>query len=140
MKRIFSCILIVTLLLTCCGNVLAADVEMQSSTTLSTYNVKIAPGSSSGSITFIFDVTSTRTASLIGISTVKIYKSNGSYVTTVYGTTTNGLMAKNSIRKAGTYSYSGVSGTSYYAIVTFTATVNGVTDSKTVTTNTATAP
>lgn len=140
MKRIFSCILIVTLLLTCCGNVLAADVEIQSSTTLSTYNVKIAPGSSSGSITFIFDVTSTKTASSIGISTAKIYKSNGSYVTTVYGTTTNGLMAKNSIRKAGTYSYSGVSGTSYYAIVTFTATVNGVTDSKTVTTNTATAP
>lgn len=140
MKRFFSCILVLSLLFACCGSALAADVEPLASPTITKYTASLSSGNNSGQVKFFYNVSSSASASSIGVSTIKIYKSNGTYVTTITGTTSNGLIASGTNKKVGSYSYSGVSGTSYYAIVTFTATVNGVTDSKTVTTNTATAP
>lgn len=140
MKKFFACFLAVALLLTCCGNAFAADVNPFSSVALAKYTATLSPGNS-GQIKISYNVIASETASSVGVSTIKIYKSNGTQVTTIKGTTSNGLMATNAARKTGTYTYSGgTSGLSYYAVVTCTATVGGVTDSKPVTTNTAKAP
>lgn len=140
MKKFFSCILIVSFLFTFSGSVLATSINEKSSSTLSEYNAKLISGNSSGDIKLIFTASSLTHANSVGISTIRLYKSNGSYVTTIVGTSTNGLLAKNALRHSGTYTYSGTSKTSYYAVVTFTATINGVTDTKSFTTNTMKAP
>lgn len=140
LKRLCSLVLMLSLFVSCCGSALAAGgAEVQTSPTLSTYTTSLAAGSK-GQVKVSYNVSSWSTASSIGVSSIKIYKSNGTYVTTINGNTSNGLLASNTNKKIGTYTYSGASGTYYYAMVTFTATVNGTSDWKTVTTNTAKAP
>lgn len=139
MKKFFACFLAVALLLTCCGTAFAADVDPFASSTITGYSAALSPGNS-GQIKLIYSVGASATATSIGVSSIKIYKSNGTQVKTITGTKSNGLLTSGTNKKTGTYTYSGVSGTTYYAVVTLTATVNGVTDSKPVTTNTAKAP
>lgn len=140
MKKFFSCFFAVALLLSCCGNAFAADVDPFSSSALAKYTATLSSGSS-GQVKLTYNVIASATASSVGVSTIKIYNANGNYLATIMGTTSNGLMAKNTTQKSGTYTYTGAtSGVSYYAVVTCTATVSGVTDSKPVTTNTAKAP
>ena len=76
----------------------------------------------------------------IGIKTVKIYSSSGTNVAT-YSYTTKGyeyLMGSNTGRKTASVSYTGVSGRSYYAVVTFYASDGSGSDSRTHTTKTIT--
>lgn len=140
MKKLLSCMMVTILLFSIVGNALAADVDIQSSNTLSSYKGILSSGASSGKINLTFSVSARSTADSVGISKIKIYKSNGNYVTTIIGTKSNGLLITNDNRHSGTYTYSGTSKTSYYAVVTFTATINGVTDTKSFTTNTMKAP
>ena len=140
-KRLCSFVLMLSLLFSCCGSALATGgAETQASPTLSRYTTSLTAGTKSGQVKISYTVSAWSTASVIGVSAIKIYTSNGSYVTTITGSTSNGLLSSNINKKNGTYTYSGSSGTSYYAMVTFTATVNGTSDWKTVTTNTAKAP
>ncbi len=141
MKRIFSVILMFSLVLTFCGSALAADIELLSSPTLSRYTAQLSQGSSGKiSISYRVSASAPTTISSIGVSSIKIYKANGTYVTTISGTTANGLVVRNASSHSGMYTYSGVSGTSYYAQVTVFATAGGITSSRTVKTNTVTAP
>lgn len=69
-----------------------------------------------------FDVTGTATMARIGASTITIYKSNGTYVTTLIWTDSGrgGMMASNTIYNGDTESvYVGAG--SYYAVVCFYA-------------------
>ena len=71
---------------------------------------------------------------------VKIYSSSGTNVAT-YSYTTKGyeyLMGSNTGRKTASVSYTGVSGRSYYAVVTFYASDGSGSDSRTHTTKTIT--
>ena len=52
----------------------------------------------------------------------------------------NGFTTSGSGGHKNSYTYTGTSGTSYYAEVTIFATIGGVTDSRTITTNTVKAP
>ena len=140
MKRICAFSLMLCLLFTCCGTALAADAGTCSNPTLSTYAAQLAKGSSKGKVIIKYTIIASKIASSIGVSSIKIYKSDGTYVTTISGTTSNGLVLKNTSTHTGTYTYSGVSGTSYYAHVTVFATAGGITSSGTVKTNTVTAP
>ena len=73
----------------------------------------------------------------IGIKSVKIYTSSGTNVAT-YSYTTDGyeyLMGSDTGRKTA---YTGVSGRSYYAVVTFYASDGSGSDSRTHTTKTIT--
>lgn len=140
MKNFFACFFAVALLLTCCGNAFAADADPLSSSVLTQYVASLSPGNR-GQIKITYNVRSSATATSIGVSTIKIYNANGNYLATIKGTTSNGLMTTNAKQKSGTYTYTGAaSGVSYYAVVTCTATVSGVTDTKSVTTNTVKAP
>lgn len=142
MKRVLSLFLAFLLCLSTCVSFsfAAEDSLLRSSPTLARYNAMITKGSSSGNIIISYDVLANIEAESVGVSSIKIYKSNMSYVTTIIGTAENGLIATDTDSHRSSYTYHGISGTYYYAEVTVTATINGVTDSRTITTNTLKAP
>lgn len=87
-----------------------------------------------------FDVTGTATMSRIGASSISIYKSNGTYVTTLWWSDSgrSGMMASNTIYNGDTESvYVGAG--SYYAVIVFYAkNYSGGVGTKTVQTGTKT--
>ena len=96
--------------------------------------------SSDNEVTVDCTIVGTDEMKTIGIKTVKIYSSSGTNVAT-YSYTTKGyeyLMGSNTGRKTASVSYTGVSGRSYYAVVTFYASDGSGSDSRTHTTKTIT--
>lgn len=85
------------------------------------YSAKVINGGN-GVLKVSFDVTGTATMSRIGASSIDIYKSNGTYVTTLVWSSVGrgGMMASNTIYNGDTESvYVGAG--SYYAVVYFYA-------------------
>ena len=119
-----------------CGSQRSGD---PCSTTFSLFIASASKGDSAGEIKINYDVQASQPADQVGISSIKIYKSDGTYVTTITGTTKNGLIRTGAGRHKSTYIYKGSSGTSYYAVVTGFATVGSDSDSRTVTTGTVQA-
>lgn len=144
MKRIVALTLAIMMTITCCfGTASAAgigDIGPRASFILSSYNAGLKAGTNSGELRISYDVTASKLADSIGVSSIVIYKSNGSRVLTVTGTVTNGLIITSDASHTGVYTYKGTSGVSYYAEVTVFATVGTVSDSRTVTTSTVKAP
>lgn len=141
LKRLCTLLLALSLLFVGCGSALAVDsADIQTSQTILKYSSSMEAGIASGQIRIPYSVSSRGVANSIGVSSIRIYTADGTHKATIAGNTSNGLLAKNTSKKSGTYTYSGVSGTSYYAVVTFSAIVNGTSDAKVVTTNTITAP
>lgn len=118
----------------------ASASTLRASPTLSSYGVVLTKGEDSGQIIITYDVLSNSIAESLGVSSMKIYKANGTYVTTIYASSLNGFTTSGTMRHRASYTYTGTSGTYYYAEVTVFATIDGVTDSRTVTTNTVKAP
>lgn len=141
-KRILSTFLVVIMVLSCCYiTAFAIDAsDTRASLTLSSYGAGLTAGSSSGVIAVNYDVRSSKLADSLGVESIAIYKSNGDYVTTITGSTSNGLIRSDSSIKAGDYYYTATSGVSYYAEVTVFAEVGSEYDSRTVTTGTVKAP
>lgn len=139
-KRLSALFIIIALLVSCCQLVSASNIQPRASEYLSRYTVALGPGDETGEVKLAFSVTATDTMSQVGISKVEIYKSNGSYVTTIYGNSTNKLLGYSTEHHSGCYIYNGVSGTSYYAKVTVYAKDSTGSDSRIVTTATAKAP
>ena len=75
----------------------------------------------------------------IGVSQIKIYRSNGQYVTTIQGSASNGLLINSNDAHNDIYTYTGTSGTSYYAVVTVYAYDGSRSDSQEIKTNTVRA-
>lgn len=138
MKRRITILLVISLLIsvTCCfaaANTTASDY-------LADYGTALFASKTKGYYDIYFDVTATDTSDSLGVSQVKIYKSDGTYVTTIKGTTENGLVREGSFSHTGVYTRAGVSGNSYYAKVTIFAERGGGSDSRTITTNTVKVP
>lgn len=142
MKRTFSSILMAVMMLSCCCvTVFAVEShDMRASLTLSSYGASATAGSSRGVIAINYEVRSSKLADSLGVESIVIYKSNGDYVTTITGSTDNGLIRANGSIKAGEYTYRLTSGVSYYAEVTVFARVGSEYDSRTVTTGTVKVP
>lgn len=136
-NRVLCLILAVALALALCGVSLAA---VQGSTTLAAYGVWAYTGDNSGELDIDYEISANSWASSMGISELKIYKSDDTYVTTIYGNTTNRLMAKGITDMNRTYTYKGTPGTTYYAVAKVEATIGTDYDYRYVTTNTATTP
>lgn len=141
-RRALSVILILAICITLCisSSFASENSVLRGSPTLSEYNAKVSKGYSSGKIIISYDVEANDFSELVGVSSIKIYKSNGSYVTTITGTVENNLIGTNTPLHRSSYTYQGVSGTYYYAVVTVFATIDGVTDSRTITTKSVQAP
>lgn len=112
----------------------------RASPTLSEYNAKVSAGYASGDVIVSFDVEANIEGESVGVSTLKIYSTSSGYVTTIRGTDYNGLIGRNTDCHRSSYTYHGLSGVSYYAEVTVFATIDGVTDSRTITTKSVQAP
>lgn len=143
MKRIFSAILTLGVLFTCCcGTAFALeDYDTRASYTLSVYSAQLYAGNRSGEVYVNYDVESGKLADSIGVKSIVFYKSNGDYVTTIYGSTSNGLIGTGtSLHDGDYYYYSLTSGVSYYAEVTVFATKGSLSDSRTITTSTVKVP
>lgn len=141
MKRTCTILLAVMMILSCSfTTAFATDASTaRASVTLAKYAAALSKGSTLGSIKITYSVSSNMPASEIGVSNIDIYTSNNVRVASITGTTSNGLLTSSNIHM-GTYTYTGAPGVSYYAEVTFTATANGVSDSRMVTTSVVKAP
>lgn len=139
MKKIVSCLLVCVMVFSCCASAFAVSAEPYASLTITSGIASMTPGKNSGEIRINYQTGASKTSSPIGVASIVIYKSDGTYVTTIKGSTANGLMANRALSKNGSYTYRGVSGTSYYAIVSITATAGSEYDSRNVITNIAKA-
>lgn len=141
-QRFISAIITLVLVFTICSGVAWADAPdmLRSSPTLTRYGAVITEGDRAGRIVITYDVLASHIADSVGVSSIEIYKSGGSYITTIYATSLNGFTTSEAMSHRNSYTYTGTSGTSYYAEVTVFATIDGVTDNRTITTNTVKAP
>lgn len=142
MKRMitFSFALMMTLS-SCLMITSALDVKVaRASPTLSGYLATMDAGSRPGELLISDQVDATTLASSLGVSSIVLYKANGTYVTTITGSTSNGLIRTSSNCHVGTYSYTATPGSYYYAKVTVYATTSTAYDSRTITTTTVRAP
>ncbi len=121
----------------CSGVVLA--VEPRASLTLSSYTAIATVGNKEGEVKFSYDVKASKLADEVGISSVEIYKGDGTYVTTIPGTVKNGLIITGASRHASVYTYKGTSGVAYYAVMTAYAKIGTNEDTRLMTTNSAIA-
>lgn len=140
MKARFLCLSVALVFILSIGCGTAYTIEARASKTLSYHAVEISEGSSLGEIDITYDVQASKIADKVGVSSIKVYKSDGSYVTTITGTTRNGLVDTDTNRHRSTYTYQGTSGVSYYFALTVFATIGSDSDSRTVTTDTNKAP
>lgn len=136
-NQVLCLTLVVVLALALCGG---ASATTKASSTLFSYGVWAYTGDNSGELDIDYEISANSRADSMGISELKIYKSDGTYVTTIYGNTTNRLMANDKTDINRTYTYKGTPGTTYYAVATVEATIGSDYDSRYVTTNTATTP
>lgn len=138
LKRTFSFLLSLVLVTTFCGAAFA--VEDRASKTLSSYEVSCKAGKKAGELRISYEVCANKTADSVGVSSIELYSSGGVYMTTILGTEDNGLINSDRISCMGTYSHTAVPGNSYYAVATVFAEIDGVYDSRVVTTDIVTAP
>ena len=138
-KRFSSFIAALAIFVT--ASITVSAVELRSSPTLAAYSAKITKGSSKGNLIITYDISANTEAEEVGVSSIKIYKAEGDeYVTTITGTTRNGLIETNTEWHRSSYTYKGTSGVEYYAVLTVYAKIDGVSDSKLYTTNSCVAP
>ena len=119
----------------------ASAVEIQSSAYISHASCSLTKGSGAGQITVSYSVRSGKTnLTRIGVSQIAIYKAAGTFVRSVYGSASNGLIKTSGSAATGTYTFDCAPNTSYYAIVYFTVKDANGFDSTSRTTNTVTSP
>lgn len=143
MKRITAMLLAVLFTLGCFGGALAAEEGIMplASPTIMGQSASMKAGTESGELRINYNINAVKRADEVGVSTIKIYKSDGSYVTTIYGSKDNDLIHYDTIKNMGTYSYKDATpGEYYYAKVTLYATIGNESDSEVITTATVRAP
>lgn len=132
--------LFVSVVLICISGVQAYG-QARASSYVAGYSVSACQGEGRGQVDIKCDIRANWAVSKIGVLEIKIYESDGSHVTTIQGTTSNGLLsAKSSVAHIVTYTYKGVPGTTYYAKVTLCAGTASDYDVRYVQTQRVTAP
>lgn len=140
MKKVVALLLCVMAVLSCMIGSASAkgNVSVYSSNHIRACSASIS-ALGNGKIKITVSEYANATMGTLGASAIRIYKSDGTYVTRILGTTSNGLLKNNASSLSGSYTYQGSSGTSYYAVVTFTASNSNGSDSRVITTATKTA-
>lgn len=140
-KRKMSFLLALMMTMTLCiGTTAAADFTAPwSSLSLSNYRSIAYSGPRLGEIEIFYEVAAKGTVATCGVSSIKIYEEDDTYVTTINGTLTNGLLVSGTSHR-GSYFYEGESGVSYYAKVTLYAGNSSTSDTRIIITDVVTAP
>ena len=136
MKRVLSSALVMIMAAACCCGIASARASL----TLSAYSVMLYSGDSRGVISVDYEVRASLLADSLGVESIRIFEEDGTYVTTINGTIRSGLICVDSDVHKSFYETTLTAGTSYYAEVTIFARQGIVYDSRTITTNTVTAP
>ena len=136
MKITISIFIAVVTLIFSSNVTLAADLQPYTSLTLSRHYAQAFSGDSRGEIIIDFNVQSSKLSSTIGVESIDFYTEDGDYVTSVSGTTSNGLVKVNTAQYSNEFPYDLPSGNSYYAEVTLFARVGSEYDNYAVTTST----
>lgn len=137
-KKLIALLLAVSCVCSLCSG-FAVAAESRASDILSSYHVAGAKGSNAGEFLIKYEVDADLTGT-VGVESIEIYKSNGIYVTTITGTTSNGLLKAGTYFCSGGYTYTGEAGASYYAAVTISARSGSIYDSRLITTNIVKTP
>ena len=137
--RVISIILVLSAMLMICA--VAAYIPPDSpnaSAYISSYSVSIINGGS-GKLKVDFDITGTGTMTKIGASCIKIYKSSGAHIATIWHTDSGrgDMMGSNKAYHSDVESYTVTPG-KYYVEITFYAKNSSGADSQTVQTGTKT--
>ena len=105
---------------------------------ISSYSVRILNGGN-GKLKVDFDITGTGTMTKIGASCIKVYKSSGAHVATIWHTDSGrgGMMGSNKIYHSDVETYNVTPG-SYYVVITFYAKNSSGSDAQSVQTGTKT--
>lgn len=138
MKRVLSSALALIMAIACCCGVASASTH--ASLTLSAYSVMLYSGDSRGVISVDYEVRANMFVDSLGVESIRIFEEDGTYVTTINGTIRSGLICVDSDVHKSFYETTLTAGTSYYAEVTIFARDGIIYDSRTITTNTVTAP
>lgn len=107
---------------------------------LAAYWVKMSAGDTKGALLIEYDVMANEHSDCVGVSHIKIYRSDGTYITTITGTTANNLLREGAAGHAGQYTHYGISGNYYYAVIRVYAERDGGSDYRDITTATVKAP
>lgn len=114
-----------------------AYAQTRASSYIEAYSVSAQRGTHRGEVDIAAMITANCAVPKIGVLKIEIYKSDGTHITTIQGTTSNGLLAsKSSFTHGLTYTYKGVPGMSYYAKVTLCAGTSSDYDTRFVRTQT----
>ena len=138
-RKSIAALIALMMMISCCTFAQAADIEPMASEQILACAAFAFTGSQSGQVDFEFNILANGPMISMGASKIMIYKANGEYVDTVYGTVSNGLLATFTAAHGGIYTYPGESGTSYYAVVTLYAYDGQSSDSQEFRTNVAKA-
>lgn len=118
-----------------------AYAQTRASDYIKGYAVSAQQGDYRGQVYIQCDIRANWAVPRIGVKEIQIFRSDGSHMTTIQGTISNGLIApKSSIAHIVTYTYKGVPGVSYYAKVTLCAGSASNYDTRLVRTQTVKAP
>ena len=118
-----------------------AYAQTRASDYVARYSVSAHQGENRGQIDIDCNIRAKWAVPKIGVLKIEIYQSNGSRVTTIEGTISNGLLSsETSVVHGLTYTYKGVPGTTYYAKVALCAGTNSDYDVRNVQTQNVTAP
>ena len=126
---------LVLLIASLCQVAAAIEVSPRASRYLDNYGASLCQGDDSGTVRVEFTVSANEKADRVGVSSLSIYKGDGTYVTSVTGTVANGLLRKDSKSHMGEYTYYGEPNEVYYMELTMYAAFGGGSDSRLYTTN-----
>ncbi len=138
-RKYILMMMFVIIMISCCSFAQAADIQPRASEHLASFSAFAFTGDRSGQVDIEYNISTYNIMKTIGVSQIVIYKSNRQYVTTIGGSTSNGLLVSFHDEHNDVYTYTGTPGTSYYAVVTIYAYDGNSSDSRTITTNTAKA-
>ena len=119
-KRVLSLLLVLLILFssTCSNAAAVDDSSARASDYFVSYTANLsAPGS--GQLLLSGRVRALSTMTSIGIAYFRVYLADGTFVVTIPGSTSNGLLLSNAISYNGSFTYQAVSGNRYYVVVTF---------------------
>lgn len=126
---------LVFLIASLCQAASAIEVSPRASLYLDNYGAYLYQGSSTGAIRVEFTVSAKRDSDLVGVSSISIYKEDGSFVTTFIGSVENGLLREGIKTHIGSYTYYGEENTVYYMVLKMYAERDGGSDYRLYTTN-----
>lgn len=138
LKRGFSFLIFITLIFITGPQVCA---QARGSDYVKGYSVSAKEGIHRGEIDIACNIAAKSPVQKIGVLKIEIYQSDGQRITTIHGTTSNGLLSsKSNLIHIVTYTYKGTPGMSYYAKVTLCAGSASNYDTRLVRTQTVQAP